>query len=136
LAYVVDTLIAYFCAGFFAAFVFDFDLQYMEWEGLSNLIIIIIYMVGFTIMESSKWQATPGKKVMGLQISDSDGERISWGKSFIRILTKNLFLLPVYIDVYFLGLFFVSFYGAYYFYKKEFLHDTITKTIVSYRHKS
>lgn len=42
----------------------------------------------FTISESSKQQATWGKKRLGLQVVDANGDRISFWRSFARTLIK------------------------------------------------
>jgi uncharacterized RDD family membrane protein YckC len=49
------------------------------------------------IAESSRWQATLGKRLMGLQVTTSDGERISFGQASVRHFMKflSLFTLTV-----------------------------------------
>lgn len=38
----------------------------------------------FTLFEASPWQATPGKKLMRLQVVTSRGEKLSFGHAFLR----------------------------------------------------
>jgi uncharacterized RDD family membrane protein YckC len=48
-------------------------------------------------MESSPWRATVGKRLLGLQVVTSDGDRISFGTATVRHLMKflSLFCLTV-----------------------------------------
>lgn len=133
LANLIDSLLLGFLGGFFAGLFFDYQIESVQWEELTNILIIIFAFTVFTFMESSPWKGTPGKKIMGLQITNFEGERISFGKALIRGLAKNIVSIIFFLEAT-LVLVFVFFYMAYYFYKKEFLHDTITKTIISYKH--
>jgi len=42
----------------------------------------------FILLECSSWQRTPGKAVLGLKVTDTNGERITFGASMLRTLTK------------------------------------------------
>lgn len=35
------------------------------------------------------WGTTPGKKLTGLKVSDSQGQKLDWGKSFFRAVWSN-----------------------------------------------
>ncbi len=48
---------------------------------------VIIYSAYFVFLEKS-YSATIGKKIMGLQVVDISGVRLTWKQSFIRNLTK------------------------------------------------
>ncbi|MDR0291583.1 MAG: RDD family protein [Elusimicrobium sp.] len=43
-----------------------------------------------SFFDSSAWQGTPGKKIMGIKICDVNGKRISLGRAFVRNVAKNL----------------------------------------------
>lgn len=49
--------------------------------GAMSAIIYLLYKVGF---EASGLQATPGKMVMGLRVTDRDGEALSVGAAVLR----------------------------------------------------
>lgn len=46
-----------------------------------------LYFIGF---EASAWQATPGKRLLGIRVSDLDGHRISVGQSSARFLAGSV----------------------------------------------
>jgi len=56
-----------------------------KWALVFNVFFSWGYYAGF---ESSPWQATPGKKLMGLTITDVDGDRISFAKGSGRYFGK------------------------------------------------
>ena len=82
-----------------------------------NLVVGIVYFVAF---ESSAMQGTPGKRALGLIVTDTNGNRISWlralGRYFAKILS-GLILLIGYIMVAFTE-------------RKQGLHDMIAGTLV------
>jgi uncharacterized RDD family membrane protein YckC len=113
------------CAfGFIVGFLF-YPIQSAMYEPLiadvfQNLLIIVAVFLYFSLMESSKWQATVGKKAVGLKVTDLNGNRISFGRATGRYFSKFLSGIACYI-----GYIMVSFTE-----KKQGLHDMIAKTIV------
>lgn len=87
---------------------------------LLNLISIVIGIGYFAGMESSSWQATLGKKVLGLVVVDENGQRISLAKGIGRYFGKILSALIVLI-----GFIMVAFTE-----KKQGLHDMLAGTLV------
>ncbi|MEM7109739.1 MAG: RDD family protein [Bacteroidota bacterium] len=85
-----------------------------------GLIIQIIYILYFALMESSKFQGTVGKMVVGIKVTDSNGGRVSFGSAFIRNLGKILSQIIIYI----------GFLMAAFTEKKQGLHDMIANTLV------
>lgn len=84
---------------------------------LLGLVIGVAYFAG---LESSAWQATVGKRALGLVVTDTSGNRISFlralGRYFAKILS-GLILLIGYIMVAFTQ-------------KKQGLHDMLASTLV------
>lgn len=89
-------------------------------QGLGLVLGILIQWLWFTIAESSKWQATIGKKMVGLKVTDENGERIGFGKANGRYWSKILSALILFI-----GFIMVAFTE-----KKQGLHDKIAGTLV------
>jgi uncharacterized RDD family membrane protein YckC len=89
-------------------------------EALGNLVGILITWLYFTISESSPWQATLGKKLLGLKVADEAGNRIGFGKANGRYWSKILSALILCI-----GFIMVAFTE-----KKQGLHDKIAGTLV------
>jgi uncharacterized RDD family membrane protein YckC len=88
-----------------------------EVAGGMNLILSWLY---YSLMESSKTQATLGKMVMGLKVTDMDGDRISLKRATIRYFSKILSAIILMI----------GFIMAAFNPKKQALHDKIAKTYV------
>ncbi|PKQ24050.1 MAG: hypothetical protein CVT65_04970 [Actinobacteria bacterium HGW-Actinobacteria-5] len=51
--------------------------------------VVLPVTIGLTVLEAGRYEATPGKLKLGLRVRrDPGGERISWGRSFVRNLLK------------------------------------------------
>ncbi|WP_334110775.1 RDD family protein [Thermodesulfitimonas autotrophica] len=74
----------------------------------------------FTLFESSSKQATPGKMVMGIVVTDLSGNRISFGRANARYWSKILSAIIL----------FIGFIMAGFTRKKQALHDIIAGTLV------
>jgi uncharacterized RDD family membrane protein YckC len=85
--------------------------------GLFNFILGLAYYGG---MESSARQATIGKSLLGLKVTDLDGNRISFLRAIGRYFAKILSALILLI-----GFIMVAFTE-----KKQGLHDMIAGTLV------
>jgi uncharacterized RDD family membrane protein YckC len=81
---------------------------------------ILVSWLYFTVSESSVWQATLGKKMFGLKVTDMDGNKISLGKANGRYWSKIISALPLLI-----GYIMVAFTK-----RKQGLHDIIAGTLV------
>ena len=77
-------------------------------------------------MTSSEWQATVGKRVMSIVVTDLNGNRMSFARATGRHFAK-------YISVFLLGIGFVI---AAFTAKKQALHDMIAETLVMKRDTS
>lgn len=88
--------------------------------GMGFLIGLAMQWLWFTVAESSAWQASVGKKILGIKVTDLTGKRIDFGRANGRYWSKLLSGL-------FLGLGFimVAFTG-----KKQGLHDKLAGTLV------
>lgn len=89
-------------------------------EVLGNIGGILITWLYFTISESSPWQATLGKKLLGLRVTDEAGNRIGFGRANGRYWSKILSALILLI-----GFIMVAFTE-----KKQGLHDKIAATLI------
>lgn len=76
----------------------------------------------FALMESSQKQATLGKMAVGIVVTDSRGERLSFGRATGRFFGKILSGMILYI-----GYIMVGFTE-----RKQGLHDMIADTLVLY----
>lgn len=80
----------------------------------------LLQWMWFTIGESSAWQATPGKKILGLKVARVDGERVSFGTANKRYWSRIASTLPAFAGYLMVGV------SA----KKQGIHDRIAKTVV------
>ncbi len=82
-----------------------------------NQILAWLYSALF---ESGGWQATPGKRLLGLRVTGLNGDRISFGRASGRYFSKLLSILTFYIGYIMAGL----------TENKQGLHDMVAGTLV------
>jgi uncharacterized RDD family membrane protein YckC len=92
----------------------------MAMAGIVSLISTAIWVLYFTIMESSKFQATVGKLAMGIVVTDMNGGRLDFGKALVRNLSKIISSIILCI----------GFIMAGFTEKKQALHDIIAGTLI------
>jgi uncharacterized RDD family membrane protein YckC len=74
----------------------------------------------FASFESSSWQATPGKRILGLVVTDMKGQRITFARASGRFFGKLLSQL----------LLFLGYVMAGFTPRKQALHDLLASTLV------
>lgn len=87
--------------------------------------LLLLFLMGnwvyYALMESSPWRATVGKKILGLQVTDLSGNRISFprasGRFFGKIVSSMTFL--------------VGFAMAGFTARKQALHDILASCLVT-----
>jgi uncharacterized RDD family membrane protein YckC len=85
-----------------------------------RLLILMIQWVYFALLESSPWQASLGKRMLGLKVTDLEGRRISFGRASARYfctLLSGFILMAGFIMIAFTQ-------------KKQALHDILTGCLV------
>jgi len=87
---------------------------------LVNLVVIILNGLYFALFTASGWQATPGKRLLGLHVIRTDGQKIKFGLGVGRYLAS--FLSAIILGFGFLMIGWSS--------EKRGLHDRICKTRV------
>jgi len=92
-------------------------------EFLAQVATFIMAWLYFAVMESSSWRGTLGKRALSIQVSDANGEQISFGKASGRFFAKILSGLILLI-----GFIMVAFTA-----RKQGLHDMIAGTLVTNR---
>lgn len=117
-----------FCAAVLDALVFlplGAFIGALEANAIFSAWSLFSWIVGwlyFALMESSGWQATLGKRVCGLRVTDLEGNRISFGRASGRYFAKILSWITLYI-----GYLMIAFTE-----KKQGLHDILAGTLVLY----
>jgi uncharacterized RDD family membrane protein YckC len=84
------------------------------------LISLVLKWLYYALLESSAWQATLGKKALGLEVTDLEGHRIGFGRATGRFFGKIVsgFIL------------WIGFIMAGFTEKKQALHDMMAGTLV------
>jgi uncharacterized RDD family membrane protein YckC len=85
-----------------------------------NAISIVAGWLYFALLESSSWQGTVGKKILGIRVADEDGHRIGFGRATGRYFAKIISSLICLI----------GFIMAAFTEKQQGLHDMIAGTLV------
>ena len=90
--------------------------------GMGHLFLlrIVVDWLYYALFESSAWQATIGKKALGLTVTDLEGRRIGFGRATGRFFAKILSFVILCI-----GFFMIAFTS-----KKQGLHDILAGTLV------
>ena len=86
----------------------------------NTLIQMAIGWLYFGLMESGPWQATVGKRALGLVVTDTSGRRISFARATGRYFASFISTMICYIG-YIMGAFTE---------RKQTLHDMIAETVV------
>ena len=97
-------------------------------SGVPPSVLYLLHLINFILMpclyfagfESSSFQATPGKMVVGIKVTDMDGNRISFGRATGRHFSKILSNLS----------FSVGYLMAAFTRKKQGLHDIGVECLV------
>jgi uncharacterized RDD family membrane protein YckC len=91
-------------------------------RGLFHIFLIrtVLNWLYYALLESSAWQATLGKKALGLEVTDMQGVRISFGRATGRFFAKIISSIILCIGFIMIG--FTE--------KKQGLHDMIAGTLV------
>jgi uncharacterized RDD family membrane protein YckC len=84
-------------------------------------IALLLTWLYYALLESSAWQATLGKKALGLEVMDLGGKRISFGRATGRYFAR-------YISIMTMG---IGYIMAGFTEKKQALHDIIAGTLVT-----
>lgn len=91
--------------------------QYFLWAYPAMFLISLLYS---SVQESSSYQATFGKRALGIKVTDLDGKPIGWGRAvgrwFGRLLSGFLFCIGYLMSL------FTS--------RKQALHDMLASTLV------
>ena len=62
-----------------------------------SVILLVIIWLYYAFMESSPWQASLGKRLMGLKVVDKRGRRLTFAKASKRLLSRLVTNLTFYI---------------------------------------
>jgi uncharacterized RDD family membrane protein YckC len=97
-------------------YTYIFSANFLMYFGL----IMAVNMLYWSLFESSPAQATPGKLVLGIKVTDTEGNRVSFGRAVGRYFGK--ILSGMILGIGYLMIAFTE--------KKQGLHDIVAGTLV------
>ena len=102
-------------------FLSHFPMWTPDFHGMfSGWMFVAIYILYFAVFEGSWRQATPGKMLMGIFVTDLNGKRISYRRALARSLGRILSVIICFIG------FLVALFTA----RSQALHDLLADTLV------
>ena len=123
LASVIDHFLIFviYCLVILVSFIFVEGKDHRIMAFLTPLPLIFIFKLIYgSFAESSERQATIGKRLVNIKVTDLEGTQVSFGRSLIRNLSKILSVLPVFFG------YFYSFLNK----KNQCWHDVAADTLV------
>jgi len=127
--FIIAVLFVFFCALVLVdieitSILFDIETDVEFSDGLQDFIFyscaFLIEWIYEAVLTSSSWQATVGKRILGLKVVDGEGNRISFAKAAGRFFAKILSGL----------IFCIGFLMIVWTKRKRGLHDMIAETLV------
>jgi uncharacterized RDD family membrane protein YckC len=91
--------------------------------GLGFGVMFVVMWAYYAFFESSQWQATPGKRVLRLYVTDTEGRRITFWRASLRYFCRKISEIT----------FLVGYFIAGFTEKKQALHDILANTLVMRR---
>jgi uncharacterized RDD family membrane protein YckC len=109
-----------FSAGLEPDATIDDLITYLTRVGIASAVTFVLAWLYYAFMESSKYQGTLGKIVLGIAVTDMNGQRISFSRATGRYFAKIISQIILFI-----GYFMIAFTE-----KKQGLHDMMASCLV------
>jgi len=117
---IIDIVILWVPASLFRWSAPDLNITGVVLEVIDFMYLMLVWALYYGFTESSRYQATFGKLVMGLRVTNYNGEKISFLNAVGRFLGQFISLLPLGIGIFMIG----------WTKKKQGLHDIIASCLV------
>jgi len=108
-----------FTIGFFIGGMLSSPETMAKVNSFGMLMDVVIVWLYFALQESGEEQATVGKRILGIYVTNKEGERISFAQATIRYFSKYLSSIMM-----------IGFIMAGFTKNKQGLHDMIADTLV------
>lgn len=92
----------------------------MAMAGITQVVFLAIQTLYFSFMESSPYQVSIGKMVLGIKVTDINGNKLDFTKALVRNLCRIISSMIL----------FIGYLMAAFTEKKQALHDMIANTLV------
>jgi uncharacterized RDD family membrane protein YckC len=121
-AYAIDYLVILLAGTALGAVAISSGLVEDGTQGRFTLWLLVGYFLYCALLESSAWQATVGKRVIGIKVVNRRGERIGFARAAARFVAKLLSVLTLFVG--YLLILVTN--------RRQALHDLIAGTLVSH----
>lgn len=88
---------------------------------------ILMSWLYFAFFESASWRATPGKRLLGLQVGDLRGNRVTFARATVRFCAGRLLVHIPYLGVYY---FLIDCLSVVFTQRKQAIHDIVSGCLV------
>jgi uncharacterized RDD family membrane protein YckC len=119
LASIIDGILINIIA-FLVGLILGYIVESSSIEGIAALIGLVLAWLFFAGMESSKYQATPGKLALGIKVIDKFGNRIGFDRASGRHFAKILSFICLFVGFLMVG----------WTKRKQGLHDKLASCLV------
>lgn len=123
---IIDTFIIIFFLSFLLYFIITKVLGYTSVYNLVVLVSLILFKLSYGTYFIGKFRATPGQKVVDLEVVTEEEKPLGYKKSFLRALVYEIYTIPIIG----LLLMFISVCMILLGEKRQAIHDKICKTVV------
>ncbi len=120
-AYAIDYLVVLLAGIVLGALAIRAGIVANGTQGRFTLWLLAGYFLYCASLESSPWQATIGKRLIGIQVTNRRGERIGFARAAVRFVAKLLSVLTLFVG--FLLIVITA--------RKQALHDLVAGTLVT-----
>ena len=94
LAYIIDSIFIIPLCFLIEHLIFG-NANFEENTMLRNILNLSIWTIYYGVSESSKYQATIGKKICGIMVIDVEGNRLTFKKAYLRFLAQFISIIPL-----------------------------------------
>lgn len=117
---IIDTLILWAPASLLRWNATFLGLSGTALDVIDFIYLTLVWGLYYGFMESSRYQATLGKQLMGLQVTTNQGERLTFLNAFSRFLAGYISVIPLGLGFFMIG----------WTKKKQGLHDILANSLV------
>ena len=119
-ALIIDIIFSWIIMIPIVIIIFFSDISIQDLDSVNQIILQIVLWLYYAISESSTWQATLGKKIVGIHVESIDGNRISFSNASGRYFGKIISSIIL----------FIGYFMALWTDKKQTLHDQMANCVV------